>query len=91
MTSTSCETAATTSAGSPTASSDDYAPAWSPDGRTIAYTSAAAIRLVGVDGSRDRAFAAGQHPDWSVNRNRLAFEHAGDIWFKTSMEVAAPT
>jgi dipeptidyl aminopeptidase/acylaminoacyl peptidase len=61
-------------------SDDDLAPAWSPNGRTIAYTRGSTIRLVEVDGSRDRRLGDGSHADWSVNGKRLAFSHQGDIW-----------
>jgi dipeptidyl aminopeptidase/acylaminoacyl peptidase len=59
---------------------DDSAPAWSPRGGTIAYTRGSTIRLVAVDGTRDRLLGEGQTPDWSVDGKRLVFEHAGDIW-----------
>lgn len=58
----------------------DAQPTWSPDGRTIAFARDAAIRLVNVDGTRDRPFGAGGNPAWAPNGARLAFELGGDIW-----------
>jgi hypothetical protein len=63
---------------------DDVGPAWSPNGKTIAYARGSTIRLVEVNGSRDRRLGDGRNPDWSVNGKRLAFEHEGDIWLAST-------
>jgi len=44
---------------------DATSPAWSPDGRTIAYDSESSIHLVNADGSRKRRFVdLGGRPAW---------------------------
>ncbi len=61
------------------------APAWSPDGATIAYSGlddggAAVIYLMNADGSRSRKLAAGSLPAWSPDGARLTFYREGSVW-----------
>ena len=67
----------------------DEAPAWSPDGRTIAFhrygdtgvdsrscgatAACSAIWMVGADGTRLRQVTSGWRPDWSPDGRRLVF------------------
>jgi hypothetical protein len=71
----------------PLVGSSDDAPAWSPDGRRIAFTCFAAdddICVVKADGSGARRLSRGtsydSQPSWSPNGRRLAFSRDGDIW-----------
>ena len=52
-------------------------PAWSPDGRTIAFVSTVhfsyTIHLINADGSGQRLFGSGFSPAWSPDGRRLAF------------------
>ena len=60
-------------------------PAWSPDGRLIAYAGGSGIRTVRPDGSRDRGVIenAGD-PAWSPDGRRLAFSRRGVVWTATA-------
>ena len=54
------------------------APAWSPDGTTIAYQSAAGIRLMNADGTNDRLVRrGGSQPSWSPDGTQIAFSDGG--------------
>ncbi|MGH3016940.1 MAG: TolB family protein [Gaiellaceae bacterium] len=64
----------------------DLMPAWSPDGRTIAFSRQAAeedmpeIWLVGADGSDPRLLLqGGLAPSWSPDGSRIAFEGLGGV------------
>lgn len=58
----------------------DHSPAWSPDGRTIAFTREAAmtvgqIWLVRAAGGGERRIARNaEHPSWSPDGRRIAFD-----------------
>jgi hypothetical protein len=54
-------------------------PAWSPDGRTLAFHRAGHIYAIGVDGSGERALAAGGLPAWSPDGTRIVFTNATGI------------
>lgn len=63
-------------------------PAWSPDGRAIAYTfvlkpgeeTPAEILLYHLDGSPVRFLTDGVRATWSPDGTRVAFSYGGDIW-----------
>ena len=58
---------------------DGIDPAWSPDGRFIAYggtifnAEAYHVRVMSADGTRERTLAAGSRPVWSPDGRRLAY------------------
>jgi RTX calcium-binding nonapeptide repeat (4 copies)/WD40-like Beta Propeller Repeat len=56
-------------------------PAWSPDGRTIAYRDMTdGIHLVAPDGTADRRVASGRRPVWSPDSTRIAYDRAGSVY-----------
>lgn len=59
---------------------DDVHPAWSPNGKTIAFSRASALYAISVDGRHERALGPGRSPAWSPDGAQLAFEWQGDIW-----------
>jgi TolB protein len=61
----------------------DTNPAWSPDGRKIAFHCDSGICLVNADGSNRRLLKQGQSygdPAWSPNGKRIAFDTDGGIY-----------
>jgi Tol biopolymer transport system component len=65
----------------------DVDPAWSPDGRTIAFArqdrgppARQAIYLMRPDGSATRRLTVGGSPSWSPDGKRLAFALGGSIY-----------
>jgi TolB protein len=48
-------------------------PAWSPDGRRIAFHRNGAVHVVGADGSGETRLAEGSSPSWSPDGARIAF------------------
>ncbi|MEO5670470.1 MAG: hypothetical protein ABIR26_07235 [Ramlibacter sp.] len=80
------------SIGNPAAAVTDLAPAWSPDGRMIAYTSVEGSRsdiwIVQTDGAYPVKLttngAKNGHPTWSPDGRKIAFESSRDgtreIW-----------
>jgi TolB protein len=63
------------------------APAWSPDGRHIAYVTSDGVHVVGVDGTGDRLVAPtgsstgiGGAPTWSPDGSQLAYVDGRDVW-----------
>jgi Tol biopolymer transport system component len=56
----------------------DREPAWSPDGRELVFSSSAGLRLIGADGSGERALTRSglvmdTSPAWSPDGRRIAF------------------
>ena len=54
-------------------------PAWSPDGRWIAFGRGGAIRVISVDGTGEIQLGDGTQPSWSPDGSRIAFASAEGI------------
>lgn len=54
-------------------------PAWSPDGRRIAFERAATIIVIDADGTNERPLHAGTWPTWSPDGARIAFTSSEGI------------
>jgi dipeptidyl aminopeptidase/acylaminoacyl peptidase len=54
-------------------------PAWSPDGRRIAFHRDGQICLIDYDGANESCIGAGSFPTWSRNGTRIAFVNAEGI------------
>jgi Tol biopolymer transport system component len=74
-----------TSVTRPQRHEEEVDPAWSPDGRTIAFArrlngGARTIYLVHPDGSGLRQLTKGRSPSWSPDGERLAFVLGGSVY-----------
>jgi Tol biopolymer transport system component len=73
--------------GKPHALADGYAPAWSPDGRLIAFERndlpsphgriLSSVNVIGSDGGSVHRLAPGQQPEWSPDGRRIIFTDNG--------------
>jgi hypothetical protein len=67
--------------GVPKTIAEGINPAWSPDGRSIAYADVRdGIHVVAPDGTNDRRIAAGDRAAWSSDSSSLAYDRQGSIF-----------
>ena len=59
--------------------SDADQPAWSPNGRRLAFTRGGSVYTIRVDGDDERRLAPGAHPAWSPNGERIALDRDDTI------------
>jgi Tol biopolymer transport system component len=55
------------------------APAWSPDGRRIAFQRDSQVHVINLDGSNDVQLVAGTRPAWSPDGSRIVFGSSDGI------------
>jgi hypothetical protein len=69
------------SGGASTKLVEGVSPAWSPNGKRLAYAVDAGIRIARADGSRSRLVVRrGSAPAFSNDGRRLAFVRGGSLW-----------
>ncbi len=63
---------------------DNGRPAWSPDGRRLAFITTRAmgvsIAVMDADGSHQIVLTEGEAPDWSHDDESISFSRGGQIW-----------
>ena len=55
------------------------APAWSPDGRRVAFQRDSQVHVINLDGSNDVQLVAGTRPAWSPDGSRIVFGSSDGI------------
>jgi len=63
---------------------DESAPAWSPDGRQLAYERDGLVHAMRADGAGDRRLATGNEPDWSPDGKTIVFSRPKDQLYVVS-------
>lgn len=59
-------------------------PAWSADGKRLAFSQAGEIRILTIGGSTTSALDTGTSPAFSPDGTMIAYEKGGDIWVISS-------
>src|SRR4029453_6853764 len=62
----------------------DSSPAWSPDGRQIAWEHDGRIWLMRADGRQQRGVAVGSGARWSPDGREIVWQRDGAIWLMRS-------
>ena len=66
--------------GDPVRVADGGDPAWSPEGRRIAFVHDGDIYVARASGARARPVAEGEWPAWRADGRGLVFDRGGDLW-----------
>src|SRR5229473_3031682 len=80
--------------GSPIAQRPDFQPAWSPDGKKIAFTSMGEVYVMNADGSNPTRLtndpAGGSAPAWSPDGKKIAFTSMAEVYVMNA-DGSSPT